>query len=318
MYKLIRYFNQNRKQIIKVILVIALIIIIIQILNYFAMEKNTKENTQKIDVSKDNNTNKEIISNKSAVSGKNVDNSKLEKHSNIIKQFMNYCNEKDIESAYNMLTDECKEVMYPTIQDFYKIYYINNFNNDTRLYTIENWINDTYEVRITENILATGKVDTESTKQDYITVIEKNEESKLNINNYIGRKEKNKETENKNVKVIITSIDTYMDYEVYNLRVENYSENTIYLDTGDDTKSIYLLDNKDVKYYFYNNELINDRLILKSNYKTNIKIKFMNTYSSNRRISNLVFSKFVFNYDEYKLIENKEEYKMLYNFKVNV
>ena len=53
-------------------------------------------------------------------------------------------------------------------------------------------------------------------------------------------------------------------------------------------------------------------------YITNdIQIKFSNSYSSSRRIDSLVFSKFVLNYDEYKDLENKEEYNLT-QFRINI
>ena len=46
MYKLIRFYNQNRKKIFKIILIIVLIIGLIQLLNYFAKNPQNKGNIQ--------------------------------------------------------------------------------------------------------------------------------------------------------------------------------------------------------------------------------------------------------------------------------
>ena len=93
---------------------------------------------------------------------------------------------------------------------------------------------------------------------------------------------------------------------------------TFNYDTSDDTKSVYLLDNKDMKYYFYSNEIIENKLMVESKFTRNLQIKFSNSYSSDRKINKLVFSKFVLNYDEYKTLENKEEYNNFYEYRVNV
>ncbi len=314
MYKLIRFFNQNRKKIIRTMLFIVLIILIINLLNNNIKNKN--ENNYVETVTTDN-TFDEVISNKSAVSGESISNSKLKKDTDIIKEFVGYCNEQDINSAYSILTDECKEEMFPTIEDFNNIYYEKLFNGNKKQYTIENWNGNIYQVRITEDILASGKINDSSTKQDYITVVNKNGEKKLNINNYVGRKNADKTTEMKDIKMTITSIDTYMDYEIYNLTIENNSDNTILLDVGGNPKSVYLLDSKQMKYYFYGNEIVENKLMIESKFKNTIKIKFNNSYSSSREIEKLVFSKLVLNYEEYKNIENKEEYDF-YKFNVNV
>ena len=156
------------------------------------------------------------------------------------------------------------------------------------------------------------------TKQDYITVIKNKDEKKLNINNYVGRNKSNKETNYKNIKVNITTIDTYMDYEIYNLSVQNNTKNTILLDTGNDVNSVYLLDSKNMKYQFFNNEIIQNTLIIKSEFANNIQIKFNNSYSLNRKIEKIVFSKLILDYDEYSKLENKDLYKDFYEYRVNV
>lgn len=311
MYKLIRFYNQNRKQIIKISIIIVFIICMIQILNYLSKNEtnNNSLNNQITNSIVDNK--KELISDKSAISGKIISESKLQKDTEIIDKFITYCNQKDITNAYNLLTDECKEVMFPTIQDFYNIYYSKIFEEGNKTYTLENWNENTYTVRITGDILSTGGLDINNTKHDYMTIVKQDGKKKLNVNNYIGRSNSNKENTYKNIKVTVNTIDTYFDYEIYDLTIENNSNNTILLDTSDDTKSVYLLDNKDMKYYFYNNEIIDNRLKVKSQFKTNLKIKFMNKYSSTRTIESLVFSKVVLDYNEYKNNENFDKFDTL-------
>lgn len=317
MYKLIRIFNQNRRKILIVILIIVFVIFIIQLLNYFAQNKQNNYNKQNNIIMKNTNNTGELISNKSAISGENVSENKLKKDTDIIKKFLNYCNEGNKESAYEMLTDECKEVMFPTIQDFENIYYSNIFNGEQKNYTIENLMGDTYEVKFSGDILGTGKLDEED-RLDNITLIKEGQDYKLNINNYVERKEKNKTTEDKKIRITILNVDTYMDYEVYNLSIENNSDHTIMLDTNDDSKSVYLEDSKKMKYYFYNNEIIQNRLEIQSKFKGNIQIKFNNSYSSSRSIKNLVFSKIILDYDSYKNLQNKDDYDDFFEFKVNV
>lgn len=317
MYKLIRFYNQNRKNIIKVILIIAFIILVIQLLNWLTRINKQNEEEDNNIIEK-NNTINEIISDRSLISGESISSTKLEEDTEIINKFVKYCNEENIDGAYELLTDECKEEMFPTIDDFNNIYYLKLFGEEKKMHTIENWVKSTYQVRYTGDILSTGNLNNNETRQDYITVIKENDEKKLNINNYLKRTNLNKSTEYKDIKVTVTNIDTYIDYEIYNLTIENNSENDILLDTSDDTESIYLLDSRDMKYYFYNNEIVENRLLVKSNLKNNLKIKFSNSYSSSRRIESLVFSKLILNYKEYKELENKEEYKGFYRFNVDI
>ncbi len=316
MYKLIRFYNQNRKTIFRIILIIVFVFGIIQLLNYLSklnMQKDIKQST--LNTENSNSINKELISNESLISGTGVSSTKLKKDVSIINEFIDYCNKKDVDSAYKLLANECKEEMFPSIDDFYNIYYSKIFDSNKKIYTIENWNGNIYQVRFSEDILATGNLNDSETKQDYITIVKEDGESKLNINSYIGRTKKNRITEIKDIKVTVTAVETYMDYEIYKLSIENNSEQDILLDTSDSTKSVYLLDGNNMKYYFYNNEIIENRLLVKSKFKNEIQIKFSNSYSSSRKIEDLVFSKLVLNYDEYK--DNESDYNF-FEFRVDV
>jgi len=70
-----------------------------------------------------------------------------------------------------MLTDRCKEWLYPTLKNF-KINYIDNiFEGKEKVYSFENWYKNTYYVTITESSLSTGKILAEKeAKHDYITI----------------------------------------------------------------------------------------------------------------------------------------------------
>ena len=93
-----------------------------------------------------------------------------------ISEFINYCNAKKIQEAYNMLTDECRNERYNTIEKF-KSQYINNlFNIEICEFKIEKQ-NDIYNVYLTEDMLITGK--TEGTKQTKLKV---DKAKKISIN----------------------------------------------------------------------------------------------------------------------------------------
>ena len=65
MYNLIRFYNQNRKKIIKIILVIVFIIGLIQLLDFFSKRENKNEEvSNEINNTKYSNT---VISDKSAI-----------------------------------------------------------------------------------------------------------------------------------------------------------------------------------------------------------------------------------------------------------
>lgn len=316
MYNLIRFFNQNRKKIITVILIIVFIIAVIQILNFISKQQKTSD-LENI-IIKNENYGDEVVSSKSPITGKSVPEDELKSASDVIKQFMEYCNNSNVESAYSLLTNECKEEMYPTLNDFNNIYFKYTFGGEKKTYTIENWIDNVYQVRITGDILSTGKIDNATTKQDYITIVEENNELKLNINKYVGRSNPDKVTEIDNIKFTITQVDTYMDYKEYNLLIENNSSNDILLDTSNDTKSIYLIDRNDKKTYFLSSEITPNQFVVQSKYKTNLKIKFAYEFASNNSLKNIVFSKSILNYDEYRKLDNKEQFNDFQELKIKI
>lgn len=319
MYKLIRFYNQNRKKVWIFILIIVFLFAILRLLNYMAKQKNSSKiasENNSIFINNSVKENSSIISNKSVVGGTSISTNKLNEAENVIDKFMNYCNDCKIEEAYNLLSEDCKEQLFETEEVFKNNYYDSIFNDETKLYTIENWTSDTYKINISNDILATGNITEE--KMDYFTIVKQRDEYKLNIKNYVGKNDINKEAEHENIKIKVLNRNTYMDYEIYEIQVTNNSENDILLDTKNDTKTIYLQDNKGAKFYAYTNEIIDNEFIVRKSKTKNIKIKFNSGFSSNRRINYMFFSDLILNYNEYEKVEDKEEYTDIFKFSVNI
>lgn len=306
MNKIRRFFNQNRKTILVAILFIAFFIIILQVLNYWAgleQEKNRNSISSRNDIF--NQTT--YKPSQSVITKQEVNENEYKIQSNVIDTFFSYCNSANVQNAYNLLSDECKEEMFPTLEYFKENYYDKIFAT-TKLYTIQNWNNSTYRVKMKEDILSTGKVNNNEITEDYFTVVYSTEGYKLNINNYIGKVEINKENEYKNIKLKVLSKNTYIDYEIYNLSVENKTENDILLDSREKTDCIYLKDSKDVEYPSYSHELIDSSLIVRSGGNSNLSVKFTNSYVESRTIKILGFSDIILNYYEYRNISDKKQY----------
>lgn len=316
MYKFIRFFNQNRKQIIKIILIIVFIIGMIQLLNFLAKTKNDSADLDNIIAKKNNELSNEVISNKSAVGGENVSSSKLDSDTEVIKKFLDYCNDRDLENAYELLTDECKEEMFSTIDDFKDGYYVPVFDNSSKLFTIENWTNNIYKIKINDDILATGKYTVENTATEYITVKNDDGQNKLNINSYVGRNILNKEVENENIKIKVIEENVYMDYSTYVFEVTNNSDKTILLDDLKNIDTMYIQDKNKMNYSSYTHEISQNSLKVSSLGKKQIKIKYYNKYVSTKEINKIVFSKLILDYDKYDSIQNKKEYGEYYNFEI--
>ena len=294
MHNFIRFLNRNKNQIIRTIVIIIFVLIIIQTINYYVKVKNEGEisnnNILQNNTILSNEIDKGLVSNTSAITGENVPTEQLKNATTVIHDFITYCNEQDLESAYNLLTDECKQQMYTSLEMFKQSYYDYIFNGQKKTCTIENWYGDTYKVDINEDILSTGKYNDGYSRQDYITVKEVNNEYKLNINNYIGYTKIDKKTASDDITVEVISKNTYKDYEEYTMKVTNNTDGILKLDNINSTKTLYLEDSNGVKYSYYNHELTDATLTVASGQTKEVTIKFYSSYSSTREINYIVFS----------------------------
>ena len=111
-----------------------------------------------------------------------------------MRSFVRYCNEKQIDKAYQMLTDDCKQELYPTIEKFQENY-IDVVYSTKRDYEITKWSvsgnTEVYLVNLYEDMLATGGLG--DIRDEYYTFsLDKNGIYKLNVNNFIKTENKNK------------------------------------------------------------------------------------------------------------------------------
>lgn len=298
---ILKWYQDNKKTIWTVILIFILVTGAIGIFNNSYKNNNLEKNTS--NVSLKNEINNEISgkleSTKSLVSDEGVSKDNLKSDTKIIDEFLKYCMSKEFDKAYQLLTDECKEVKYDNnIERFEKLYCESTFDN-YKSYSIQNWENRTYQVNIQDDVLATGKINTNVPNvQDYITVVEKDNEKKINIGKYIGRRNYNKSKEYEGMNVEVRYKDIYMDYEIYNVKVTNNSTGTILFDDEKKVDSIYLEDEKNVKENVLTGEVLYSDMIIESGHFKTYKFKFANAYSTSRKISAIVFERITMNYVE--------------------
>lgn len=299
MRNLIRFYYQNKQKIWKVILIIALILVVIQILNRMAENKTIESskayNNNYTNTTIENKGNTIISSNNSLVSGEQVRETSLKDAQEVINNFIEACNSGEVKKAYEILTEECKEKLYPTLEVFQNNYWKGLFNQN-KICIIENWAEETYKVTLEEDMLATGNATNQKKYIEYMTIVYNGDTYQLNINNYIGRKQIGKTTSQDDIEITIISKDTYMDYEEYNIQINNQSNNAILLDDLSKTGTIYLQDSNNIKYNAYNNKLLKSDMIIEKGMNKDIQITFSNAYIFGREYKNIVFSKLVFDY----------------------
>lgn len=289
---LIRYYNQNRKKIWGILIIIVSAFIVLQLVNYLYKindEKNVKiEN--KVDIA--NHTKQDttqLTTNRSVVTGEKKSENQLDTATKVINTFIEYCNSKELEKAYDLLTNECKTQIYDSLEVFEQAYYDTVFKGEKKTCTVENWVNDTYKVKIIDDILSTGKSN-DYTKQDYITIKQQDGEYKLNINRYIESKKINKTTEKDNIQIEVVSKNTFMEYEEYTIKVTNHTESTVLLDGRTEAKTLYLEDSKGVNYSSYSHELTEPMLTVNAGQTKEVTIKFYSSFVATKKIQAIIFS----------------------------
>ena len=303
------YINNKTKVLtaIFIIVVIILVSIIVNFLNTLQLNKSQTNTEANVNVQENNApignfTDIYVEGTESVVTGENTSSSQVT-IIDTINQFVQLCNEGNVNEAYNMLSDECKEEVYPSLDSFRNNYYNAIFNGQKKNISVENWVNSIYKVTFQNDALSTGVYTEEGTIQDYITVTRnENNELRLNINNYIGREEINKtRTNSSNISITVLRSDTYMDYETYTYSIINNTNKTILLDDKSSTDNMYIEDENGNQYTAYIHELSEAQLTITPGETKEITIKYYSRYGSTKNITQVVFNKIILNYDLMKL-----------------
>jgi len=306
-----RFLYGIRYKILAIIVAIILALSIIRALN-----EEIKQNESYSNKSTTQTINK---SQHTVIMGGDISSDIQERNEEIIDTFFYYCNAKEIEKAYELLTDECREVMFSSNIENFKKDYVEKIFSTSKIHNIQSWINGekiTYKVRILEDAMATGK--TGDAIENYFTIVRKNNDYKLNINDYIGREYFNKESTVKDIKIKVLNKDIYMDYEIYNLQVVNNTENSIMLDSKLKDKSIYLTGRNGTTYRAFTYEIKDDMLTVRKQREKNISIRFNKVYNLNTSVSAITFTDIIQNLAEYEKVQNKEEYKDRLNIAIEL
>ena len=176
----IRFINQNQFEILIFISVIAFAIFFINSLKNIYNERaneNTEYSKYELNSMEENITN--TISNENKV----FEDDK-EKIFNVMDDFVYYCNHREYEQAYQLLTDECKQNTYKTVNIFYNRYIKYTFSEYLD-YTmiLEEYTNRNYKYTVTFKTNAMVSINSNNiTKTEiYEFVIQNDETFKINI-----------------------------------------------------------------------------------------------------------------------------------------
>ena len=314
-----RNLFSNRYKILGVIVAIILILCLIQALNQMLKQQAQKERENKEEVST-TQSQSTYKPQETIIQGQDVPKEKQETNENVMDNFIKYCNSKEIEKAYNLLTEECQELLFNSDIENFKQSYVDKIFTTKKVYNMQSWIQSsigyTYKVRITDDMLATGN--TGEAIEAYYTIVNKDGQSKLNLNSYIGKLNINEEVTLDNITIKVISKNCYMDYEIYEVKVENKTDKAIILDTKQKTKSVYITGENSGTYTGFMHEIDDLLLEIKPFLYRTYNIKFNKIFNGKTRMDNMVFSDIIPDAEKYKNTVNKEEYKERKTIKVEL
>lgn len=227
--------------------------------------------------------------------------------SELIGEFVENCNNKNYEAAYNLLSKECRNNIYPDIEDF-KLY-VNYVFPTNKIYNIQNFSNKDnkyiYTVTILDDILATGfnnEDEMEYYEEKYV-ITDNNGELQLSIREYIGSENLTYMYEDDYMKIKIESVDKKYDNVTYNFSIANKSDKTIVysdytadyeivLDTSEGTKR--------------KADEVLEPVILEEGETKNYSAKYTIFFDEDTEINGLIFD-YIRIYEDYSAYENGEE-----------
>lgn len=291
------FIKRNKTVILKLARFIGSIILLsllaTAIMSGFKVMDNTSQTEDSVSIYKPMET---------VVEGKRVTKNEFDSDEEVIALFIKYCNENDLQSAYDMLSTNCRKYLYPTVEDFRSNYYDKLFTTKKE-FNLQSWINNddyhTYRVRLLEDILSTGEYSNSQKAQDYITVVKEDESQKINLNGYIFRQVIKKESSADSVKAYVVERNVFVDYEEYVVKIKNVSKNGILLDTGSDVGSILLVDENNVMYQAFKGNMGNLKEELAVGAIRTFKIRFNKTFTVDTKDKNIVFSDIVTDFKKY-------------------
>ena len=225
------------------------------------------------------------------IKGSDISKEQFEQDSNLVNKFLDFCNNKEVEEAYNLISDECKKEKYPTLEEFKKFYY-NDIFEKKRECNLQAWISSSdymvYKVRYSNNMLATGTYDENDVYEDHITLNRKNDTEKISIGSFVDSEECNIVTEEEGIQATVIEKKIYISDEEYIMYVTNNTDKTILLDNLKSNVTIWLL-GSGVQYAPYNNKLYVTNLTIEPGETQRIKIRFMKNLSSKNKSKAIQF-----------------------------
>lgn len=209
--------------------------------------------------------------------------------SNLIHNYVEYCNNREYENAYNLLSEAFKARYCKSIDDF-KTYVDNTFATK-KIYNIQNYsnINNTYvyRVRLLDDILASGTTDEYVYTEEKYVIKEENGILKISLNGYCGQEELNIEVEDEYMSIEIVKKDMEYDKTTYTVEFKNKTDNFIVLADSTTTDEIQLKLPSEVRSAKY---MADSNLVILPNDTYTREITFDEYFDDKQEATNLILN----------------------------
>lgn len=276
--KISNFIKQNKNK----ILIAIIILIIIILINYFLGHRK-KESVL--------NTTYEPHEILMSNSGETVPEKLREPIQNFLDDFINYCNKKDYQSGYNLLSEDCKVNVFENSVEKFKTYVDEVFPNE-KIYSIQSYSSKDdsyiYNVKILNNILESGLTDEEySYYEEKYMIKQEKDKLTLNVANYMGKDEIKRVAEDDNLKIKVTEKIMYYDEEIYNITITNKTENIMVIADNFEPDEVLLSVGNGTR----NSSNQNLYIVLEPGQTNSYKIRFTKYYDESNSPDSIVFDK---------------------------
>lgn len=272
--KFIRFFRKNKI----IIFIIICAIVIIMIINKFLKNYEAPVKPQTT-----------YEPHTSVMDSDSVPTKQANEIEKMIEEYVNYCNEADFASAFNMLSDQCKEIEFDNNLTIYMSYVYTKMPTPKK-YSIQNYSNDgdtyIYQIRYTDDILATGLTNSEYQYTEEKMIFKKTKNGiEMSVGNFVEYSDIKNIFENDYIKIDLKNVTKYYSVEKYQIKFSNRSNYTVVIaDDQEENEVILKLNAGD-----FRNRNEETNIVLKPGQSQTVNIGFSKFYDNNNDASNIIF-----------------------------
>lgn len=228
----------------------------------------------------------------------------------MIKKYMDYCNQKNYEEAYNSLTEDCKKYRFDdNIENFKK--YIDYIFDGSKIYSIQDYSNKDniyiYQVTISEDIMATGKNTDKSDEvyEEKVVITKDGDDYRFAVGGFIKKEDMDRYAENDDMKIKILQKLTYYDKIIYTLEIKNKTDYDIVLEKDKENDCIGISLNGEIREQVIDNYENTEKIIYSGRTKK-IELTFSKYFDESIEPTAIQFNKIRI-LEKYTGIESKWE-----------